>query len=144
LDRNCDSDRNNSQRLQLRQHSRRRAHVGLRRAPRQHFRSAAVTFSDDFNDTAAALAMTAIPLTVSGPLTIALIVLLGIYVYPRWLAQRATWRVALATPLLIALFVTFELAGGGGSAIGVVLAVVYALAPLVAGIIVARLTGKSS
>jgi hypothetical protein len=88
--------------------------------------------------------MAAIPLAFSGPVTIALIVLLGIFIYPRWLARRAAWRVALVTPLLIALFVIFELAGGAGSAAGVVLAVAYALAPLAAGVLVARLTGKSS
>jgi hypothetical protein len=85
-----------------------------------------------------------VPLAISGPVTIALIVVLGIFVYPRWLARPAgRGVVVLATLLLAGLFAIFEVAGPRGSAGGAIGAALIALFPLAAGIVVARLSRKA-
>jgi hypothetical protein len=85
-----------------------------------------------------------VPLAISGPVTIALIVLLGIFVYPRWLARPAgRVAVVVATVLLAGLFAFFELAGARDSTGGAIGAALIALLPLVAGIVVARLSRKA-
>jgi hypothetical protein len=87
----------------------------------------------------------AVPLAVSGPVSIALIVVLGIFVYPHWLAQpRRRWLVVVCTLLLAGLFAFFQVAGERSSALGALGAAAIALAPLVAGLVVARATRKSS
>jgi hypothetical protein len=78
----------------------------------------------------------------AGAITIALIVGLGIFVYPWLLAQRyGAWVVGLATILLGALFVGFQ--GSGSSAVSLAFAAGWALGPVIAGVIVFRIQRKS-
>lgn len=80
---------------------------------------------------------------VAGAITIALIVGLGIFVYPWLLAQRyGWWIVGLMTLLLSALFVTFQGSGSGTSSLA--LAGAWALGPVIAGVIVHRIQQKDS
>jgi drug/metabolite transporter (DMT)-like permease len=85
-----------------------------------------------------------IPTALSGSITIALIVLLGIFAYP-WLLERRNGRtlVALATLLLAALFMAFEAGNEAATATRIVLAGLLGLAPAVAGIIVMRLQRRA-
>ena len=86
--------------------------------------------------------MSEVPVEVGGAITIALIVCLGIFVYPWLLAQRfGAWIVAGLTLLLAGLFIAFQIgASGSGSGLyPVVLAAVWALGPVIAGVIVRRL-----
>jgi drug/metabolite transporter (DMT)-like permease len=85
-----------------------------------------------------------IPTTLSGPITIALIVVLGIFAFP-WLLGRPHGRalVAIATLLVAALFMTFEAGNEEASVTGIVLAGLIGLAPAVAGIIVTRLRRRA-
>ncbi|HVG05534.1 MAG TPA: hypothetical protein VM937_11410 [Burkholderiaceae bacterium] len=79
---------------------------------------------------------------VAGAITIALIVALGIFVYPWLLAQRyGRWIVALMTLLLGALFVAFQ--GGNSSGVSIALAAAWALGPVLAGVIVWRMQIKT-
>ena len=87
----------------------------------------------------------AIPVSVSGAITIALIVVLGVFVFPALLRRTAgRWAVAVATLVLMALFFVFDSASGlSGSPL--LSAIAIGLAPLLAGVIVYRLqSGKSS
>jgi hypothetical protein len=78
----------------------------------------------------------------AGAITIALIVGLGIFVYPWLLAQRyGAWIVGLTTILLGALFVGFQ--GSGSSAVSLAFAAGWALGPVIAGVIVFRIQRKS-
>ena len=90
--------------------------------------------------------MSEIPVQVEGAITIALIVGLGIFVYPWLLAHRyGAWIVAVMTLLLGGLFVAFQI-GASSSSSGVypvVLAAVWALGPVIAGVIVWRLQRKT-
>ncbi|MGZ9076237.1 MAG: hypothetical protein ACXW13_10730, partial [Burkholderiaceae bacterium] len=86
--------------------------------------------------------MSEIPVQVGSAITIALIVGLGVFVYPWLLAQRyGAWIVGLTTILLGALFVGFQ--GGGSTAYSLVLAAGWALGPVIAGVIVFRIQRKS-
>ena len=79
---------------------------------------------------------------VAGAITIALIVGLGIFVYPWLLAQRyGPWIVGLMTILLGALFVGFQ--GSGSSTYSLAFAAGWALGPVIAGLIVYRIQRKS-
>ena len=82
------------------------------------------------------------PTQLAGAITIALIVGLGIFVYPWLLAQRhGGWGVAVMTLLLGGLFAAFQL-GAPDSASGlysVGLAALWALGPVIAGVVVWRL-----
>ena len=79
---------------------------------------------------------------VTGAITIALIVVLGIFVYPWLLAQRyGPWVVGAMTIVFGALFVAFQ--GRGSSAYSMALAAAWALGPLIAGVIVYRIQRKS-
>lgn len=83
---------------------------------------------------------------VAGALTIALIVGLGIFIYPWLLAQRyGRWLVGLMTVLLGALFVAFQegSSGTGSSLYSLMLAAAWALGPVVAGVFVWRIQRKS-
>ena len=84
---------------------------------------------------------------VAGAITIALIVGLGIFVYP-WLLAKSygRWIVGLLTALLGVLFVGFQLgtSGSGSSLYSLVLAATWALGPVVAGVIVWRIQRKSA
>ena len=79
---------------------------------------------------------------VAGAITIALIVILGVFVYPWLIAQRyGPWVVGVMTILLGALFVIFQ--GSGSSTSSLALAAAWALGPVLAGIIVYRIQRKS-
>jgi hypothetical protein len=79
---------------------------------------------------------------VAGAITIALIVGLGIFVYPWLLAQRyGAWIVGLMTIVLGALFVGFQ--GSGSSAYSLAFAAGWAFGPVIAGVIVHRIQRKS-
>lgn len=87
-----------------------------------------------------------IPLQMAGAITIALIVVLGIFVYPALLAHRyGPWIVAVMTLLLGALFVVFQAGpfGGATSLYSLGLAAVWALGPVIAGVIVRRIQRNS-
>ncbi|MGE5712466.1 MAG: hypothetical protein ACM32F_01220 [Betaproteobacteria bacterium] len=84
-----------------------------------------------------------VPLTVSGPVSVILIVMLGIFVYPWLLRRRRGAVVVIATLLLAALFVGFQASHGGSSWLDYLLAAVLGAAPALAGIIVTRLQGSS-
>jgi hypothetical protein len=86
------------------------------------------------------------PIQLGGAITIALIVGLGIFVYPWLLAHRyGALLVAVMTLLLGALFVAFQIGASGSSAglYPVVLAAIWALGPVIAGVIVWRLQRNS-
>ena len=82
---------------------------------------------------------------VAGAITIALIVGLGIFVYPWLLAQRyGAWIVGVVTILLGALFVSVQGSrSGGSSTYSWVLAAGWALGPVIAGVLVHRIQRKS-
>ena len=85
--------------------------------------------------------MNGIALPVAGAITIALIVGLGIFVYPWLLTQRhGRWIVALISALLAALFVWFE--GIDSSRYSLAMAAGWALGPVIAGVIVERISRK--
>jgi hypothetical protein len=87
-----------------------------------------------------------IPAQAGGAITIALIVGLGIFVYPSLLGRRhGAWIVAVMTLLLGGLFVAFQFgsSGSGSSLYSLVLAALWALGPVVAGVIVWRIQRNS-
>ena len=87
-----------------------------------------------------------IPAQVGGAITIALIVGLGIFVYPSLLGRRyGPWIVAMTTLLLGGLFVGFQLrsSGSGSSLYSLALAALWALGPVIAGVIVWRIQRNS-
>jgi hypothetical protein len=89
--------------------------------------------------------MVSIPVAAAGAITVALIVVLGVFVFPV-LLRRTTgrWAVAIATLALVALFFVFD-SGSGLSSHPLLSAIVIGLAPLLAGAIVYRLQrGKGS
>lgn len=84
--------------------------------------------------------MDEIPVSLGGALTVALIVVLGVFVYPPLLGRPGgQWIVATATALLTALFVVFDRASGLSTGPAVAVALAIALAPVITGAIVARL-----
>lgn len=89
--------------------------------------------------------MNAIPVAASGAITVALIVVLGIFVYPALLRRRlGKGIVAIVTVALIVLFFVFD-RGSGLSTNPVASAIAIGLAPLLAGTIVYQLQrGKRS
>ena len=83
--------------------------------------------------------MTSIPVAASGAITVALIVVLGIFVFPALLRRpMGRWVVAIVTPALMALFFLFD-TGSGLSSYPLVSAIAIGLAPLLAGTVVYRL-----
>jgi hypothetical protein len=86
--------------------------------------------------------MNELPVQAGGAITIALIVALGIFVYPWLLTLRyGAWIVAALTLLLGALFVSVQVgtSANGSNLYSVVLAAAWALGPVIAGVIVWRL-----
>lgn len=81
----------------------------------------------------------AVPTALGGALTIALIVVLGIFVYPWLLKQRRYAAVAVATALLALLFAAFQAGSGEAGLLQVMIAAALAAVPLIAGLVVARL-----
>ena len=85
--------------------------------------------------------MNGIPTPVAGAITIALIVVLGIFVYPWLLTRRhGRWIVASITLLLALLFAIFQ--GTASSGYSAAMAAGWALGPVIAGVIVWRLGRK--
>jgi hypothetical protein len=84
--------------------------------------------------------MTYLPVEVSGAITVALIVVLGIFIFP-WVLRRRAGRavVAVSTVLLAALFILFESARGNSDGVGVLVAGLLGAAPALAAAIVTRL-----
>ena len=83
-----------------------------------------------------------IPVHAAGAITIALIVGLGIFVYPWLLTRRyGLWVIAVMTLLLAGVFIAFELgsSASGSSLYSLALAVFWALGPVIAGVIVWRI-----
>ncbi len=79
---------------------------------------------------------------VAGAITLAVIVVLGIFVYPWLIAQRhGPWVVGVVTILLGALFVIFQ--GSGSSTYSLALAAAWALGPVIAGAIVYRIQRRA-
>ena len=86
--------------------------------------------------------MTSVPVAASGAVTVALIVVLGIFVFPALLGRPVgRWIVAVATAALMGLFFVFD-RGSGLSTNPLVPAIVIGLAPLLAAGVVYRLRGK--
>lgn len=81
-----------------------------------------------------------IPPFVSGPITIAAIVILGTLVFP-WLLRRRGGRVLmwLATVFVSAAFAAFQGATPGASDLSVAIAALIGVAPALVALIVARL-----
>jgi hypothetical protein len=82
----------------------------------------------------------AVPTALAGAVTVAVLVGLGIFVYP-WLLTRRFGAavIAVATIALALLFFYFDLGRGTSTAMSIALGVLWALAPLVAGLIVRRI-----
>lgn len=90
--------------------------------------------------------MNDVPVAIAGAVTVALIVILGIFVYPA-LLRRAIGRAAVAvmTALLVGLFYLFDHGSGLSGAWQFMTAIALGLAPLLAGSIVYRLQrGRAS
>lgn len=86
--------------------------------------------------------MNRIPTPAAGAITIAVIVGLGVFVYPWLLTQRyGPWMVGLLTLLLGALFVIFQ--GSDSSTYSRAMAAGWSLGPVIAGVIVWRIQRKS-
>lgn len=84
--------------------------------------------------------MPTVPGPLAGAITIALIVVLGIFVYPAWLrSSRGRWGVAATTVLLGVLFYGFDRPDAASARAAVAFATAWALAPLGAGLLVWRL-----
>jgi hypothetical protein len=81
-----------------------------------------------------------LPVGVSGSISVALIVVLGIFVFP-WLMRRRAGRVVVVvtTVLLAALFIAFETARGSSEAASFVVAGLLGAAPALTAVIVTRL-----
>ena len=82
----------------------------------------------------------AVPLWLAGGLTIVAFVGLGVFLYPLWL-RRSPGRVlvALVTVVLAMLFYWFDGGRTGEPALRMALASLWAVAPLIVGLIVTRL-----
>jgi hypothetical protein len=82
-----------------------------------------------------------IPVAVAGGITVALIVILGIFVYPALLrrATRGGLAIAALTILLAAMFYRFDHEGGLSGSLRVAIAAVIALAPLLVAAVAYRL-----
>ena len=81
-----------------------------------------------------------VPLWIAGSITIVALVGLGVFVYPRWLPRpRGRVLVALTTAALAALFHWFDGGRSSEPVLRVALALLWALAPVFVGTIVARL-----
>jgi len=87
----------------------------------------------------------AVSTPVAGAITVALIVGLGIFVYPWLMTQRrGRWIIALMTALLACLFIIFQGSGSSATSIAASIAIAggLALAPVITAIIAARVQRK--
>jgi hypothetical protein len=80
--------------------------------------------------------MLAVPTWLAGTVTRAAFVVLGVFVYPWLLGRRRGRLVALLTVALTGLFFAFDAARGSPA---VALAVMWAVAPAIVGVVVFRL-----
>ena len=85
------------------------------------------------------------PTGLAGAVTIVAIVGLGIFVYP-WLLRRSRGSAAIAgaTAVLAVVFYAFDRSSGVPVAVSAALALLWALAPVAAGLIVHRLQKRSA
>lgn len=80
-----------------------------------------------------------IPLEIAGAVTVAALVGLGIFVYPWLLARRGGALVIAAVTVALAyLYYRFD-RGRSSDAVAALLGLLWALAPVVAGVITARI-----
>jgi hypothetical protein len=85
------------------------------------------------------------PTPIAGTVTIVALIGLGIFVYPFLLKQRGgAGLVGASTVILMFLFYAFDSARDEPIALSAGLAVLWALAPVVAGTIVHRLSRRGS
>ena len=89
--------------------------------------------------------MSSVPLALSGSVSIALIVVLGIFVFPWLLARRGgALAVVGATVLLVGLFAAFQLGSDEGSGpVALFVAALAGCAPAAVALIVRRLQGAA-
>lgn len=81
-----------------------------------------------------------VPTGLAGAITILALVGLGIFGYPALLKRRGgVVAIAACTALLALLFYAFDRGSGAAPAVSATLALLWALAPVVAGVIVHRL-----
>ncbi len=78
----------------------------------------------------------------AGTVTIAALVGLGIFVYPWLLQRRGAAVIGAVTVLLTFVFYAFDRSSSVPIATSALLAALWALAPVLAGVIVWRLQGK--
>ena len=84
--------------------------------------------------------MTDVPIGLAGSVTIVALVGLGIFAYPALLKRRGgAAAVGVGTALLAVLFYLFDRGSGTAPALSALLALLWALAPALAGVIVYRL-----
>ncbi len=86
-----------------------------------------------------------VPTGMAGTITIVLLVVLGIFVYP-WLLKkrRGGAVVAAATVLLALMFYSFDRGHGAAATTSALLGLLWAAAPAIAGVIVARIQRKTA
>ena len=86
-----------------------------------------------------------VPLWVAGSVTIVALVVFGVFIYPLWLQQlRGRVLVALSTGALALLFHWFDGGRTTDPAWRVTFALAFALAPVLVGLIVARIGRPSA
>jgi hypothetical protein len=84
-----------------------------------------------------------VPVNVSGSLTILFLVVFGVFFYPWMLKRRGgALVVAALTALLAVLFYLFDDPVGAETSTSAALAVVWALLPVITGVIVKRIQTK--
>ncbi len=85
------------------------------------------------------------PNALAGSITVVAIVVLGIFIYPWLLKQKGgAGVVAAITVLLTFVFYTFDRANHVPIAVSAALALLWALAPVIAGTIVFRIQRKAA
>ena len=83
--------------------------------------------------------MNTVPTWIAGPIAIALIVGLGVFIYPWLLTRRyGTLSVAVATVALTALYYAFE-SNSASTGSRLAFGFLWAIAPVIAGVIIKRL-----
>lgn len=85
-----------------------------------------------------------VPTAWAGAVTIGLLVVLGVFVYP-WLLKRRLGGLALVagTGVLTALFFWFDRGRGASGGVSALLALLWAAAPAITGVIVHRIQRKT-
>jgi hypothetical protein len=83
-------------------------------------------------------------LGIAGSVTIAALVVLGIFVYPWLLAKRGgLWLIGAVTIVLAVVFFYFDAGRGTTTEVSALLGALWAIAPVIAALIARRLRGSS-